>query len=703
MVRVYIFVILAFALALGAYIAERFVLVNRATALSEVRFDSLRSDIERIDQEINERNRQGEFFRYLGVRPHGNKFDQREKEVRELNPNHDLIESALVLTNHFKTLVRSGRDLSLQERTLLSTQLTDTLLADTGLLRRYNITDFTGKRLGYAVFIIRPDLKKSTTALFVTSYDFETVAAFSHDAFNAEEKKLVEGVLSRLTSNREAFSIRGREYVALKQVWLDANVYLFQVSPLPPIYTYWSIYFTLILFIVVFADILRVYRAKVMTRREVSGRILDNHRRALAMHKQTFETLAKLNDENVEKEINANFLSAQPSDPILAVEEKIRLGRAHFVAKEPPLQTEITIETNTEKRQFRFMNPALTEKASAPKILQLNEREEKIRGKAFSDELKTLMTEVASPITKEAVKSVTTADYLLRIEQFENAHRYPSVDQYLYYLNELYFDDVTADELFEAMRVASDGVQASAFAIMIYEPLNAVYRVGLSHDVPQNLKDYFYLLLKDSVFSIASDEYTYIEFSAALRKNPFFTKRFPKGLTEKFKGIHVFSLNESFLKARLVFFDDTRGGALDDFELISNTKSYLKQIAPAIKMFFIEAYENKGDVFRLDNGAVRELKESLALIDCDAPLIFQYVFERALSVQESTLLIQKIAAQLSNYCKAILLSPSHFIVLQTPAVSSTVEEVIRECGVEFLVKESTFGHKTHNLFAFIEF
>lgn len=703
MARNYFFAALALLVGGAAFWAERFAFISRVAALAETRFDNLRGDIERLDEDAAQRNRNGDYFRFLGIRPAGNKIDRRDAELRDLNRFADLVESALVLDNNFATHARSGRDLSDRERMQLREKKPRAMLTETGLFRRHDVTDFSGKRLGHVVFIIRPDLKNSFATVFASTYDFSVVAAFSRDVFNAEEKKLVSVLLAQQTSPERALTVRGTRYLSLRRTWLEENIILFQVSELPPLYTYLSLYFTLLLFLAALVGIIRGHAQNNFTRREISERILAAHTKALHAQDSVLGELEKLGEVDSEKDVSEKLVSQSTASRAAAIEAKIREGRTVLSEAKPPGPPPLVIDVMPENRQFRFMNPALTRSPRPIEAKKLGEREQRLRERAFSDELKTLMAAMSAPAETTAETRPPVIDLNLLIDEFQERYRYPAVDQYIYYLNELYFDEVSKTELAEAMRVAGDAVQSRDFAILLYDPGHAVFKTGFVFGAPEELGNLFYLLPKDSVLPNDVADYTYIEFSQGLRKNPYFKKRFPAGFAETLKGLHIFSLGESFLKARVVFFDSARGGALADGDVIASVKEYLRQIAPAIQMFFIEADEETGNPSDLADWAVRELKECIAITGETAPLVSQFVFEKSLPLDQLLSLMREISEKLVEGEKILLLSPSHLAVVHVPQTARAIEEIVGRQGLKFIIKESEFGKATRNLYTFIEF
>jgi hypothetical protein len=703
MARNYLFAALALFTGVAAFWAERFAFIHRVSSLAEARFDNLHADIQRLDDDVAERNRNGDFFRFMGVRAGGNKVDKRDADLRDLNRSPDLVESAIILDKNFITLARSGRDLADRERSLVREKKQRSNLAEGGLLRRHDVTDFTGKRLGHVVFIVRPDLKNTFATLFASTYDFTTVAAFSRDVFNAEEKKLIGVLLSQQTRPERSMTVRGNRYLSLRRTWLEENMILFQVSELPPLYTYLSLYFSLLLMIAALVGIMRAHMNRNYTRREISERILAAHTKALHAQSGVLGELEKLGDVDREKDVTEKLASQSTASRAAAIEAKIREGRTVLSDVKPPQPAPLVIDVMSENRQFRFMNPALTKSPRPIEAKKLGEREQKLRERAFSDELKTLMAAMASPAGPAAEIPAARADLTKLIDDFQESYRYPDIDQYIYYLNELYFDEVSQTELAEAMRVAGDAVQSRDFAVMLYDPGHAVFKTGLVFGAPDELSKVFYLLPKDSVLPNDLADYSYIEITQNLRKNPYFKKRFPAGFSETLKGIHIFTLAESFIKARVVFFDSARGGALTDTDVITTVKSYLRQIAPAIQMFFIESDEETGNPRDLADWAVRELKESIALTGEVAPFVSQFVFETSLPLDQILTLMREISEKLIEGEKILLLSPSHLVVVHAEQSGKAIEDIVGRLGMKFIIKESEFGKTTRNLYTFIEF
>ncbi len=676
------------------FLAERFIVFHRVAELSGKRLESLQGDIERLDKSTEGRIRAGDFFRFLGVRP-GAHADQAD-----LNNSPDLVETAIVLDKNFMTLARSGRDLENAERVLIRERRQRNTLADRGVLRRFDVVDFEKKRLGYLVFVIRPDLHSHAHGLVATNYSFSTIADFSRDRFSSDEKQLISALLSRQTAARAAFTVRGNTYLATRHTWLSENLIIFAISALPPIYSYLSIYFFLLVLAGSLVWIIRAHAASRHTRREISERILASYGRALGERENAVAeagSLASDGKQVVEKLIVPE--QVQHAD----LESRLAAARAAEAARAEKVSPPIVIDVMPEERHFRFMNPSVTLKPPAA-VRALDERDQKLRQRAFSEELKGLMAAVSAPSAEQvAPGAVPPGDLLSRIAAFQEKYRFPAIDQYLYFLNELYFDEVTSAEVAEAMRVAGDTVQSGSFAILIYDNALAVYRTGFTHGVPPALAQSFFLLPRDSVLPNDYADYGYLEITTLLRKNPFFAKRFPAAFADQLKGFHIFTLNESFLKARIVFFDSDRGGAMSDEATIRTVKSYLRQIAPAIHMFFIESAESKGNPKDLADWAVHELKECLSLSEGEPPYISQYVFESALQLDAQLSMIREISHQLRDGEKVLMLSPARVVVVHAQNSGRVIEDIIARQGRKYIVKESEFGKASRNLYTFIEF
>ena len=690
----YLAAVLLLAFAGLCFFAERFTVIHRVADLAARRLESLQGDLERLDKTTEDRIRAGEYFRFLGVRP-GAHHDQGD-----LNTSPDLVETAVVLDKNFVTLARSGRDLDNAERVLIREKRQRNTLSDRGVLRRFDVVDFEKKRVGYLVLVIRPDLHSQVHGLVATNYSFSTITDFSRDRFNGDEKQLISALLSRQTAARAEFTVRGHAYLATRHTWLSENLILFQISVLPPLYSYLSIYFFLIVLGGLLVWIIHAHASSRHTRREVSERILASYGRALGDRENAVAESGRL--ASAATDVAEKLIVSEPPQHA-DLESRLASARAAEAARAEKTSPPIVIDVMPEERHFRFMNPSVTLKA-ATAARALDERDQKLRQRAFSEELKDLMAAVSAPAAEQTPQpAVRNGELMSRIEAFQEKHRYPAIDQYLYFLNELYFDEVTGAEVAEAMRVAGDAVQSGSFAILIYDNSLAAYRTGFSHGVPPALAQSFYLLPRDSVLPNDFTDYGYLEITTLLRKNPFFAKRFPPAFSDQLKGMHIFTLGESFLKARIVFFDSDRGGAMSDEATIRTVKSYLRQIAPAIHMFFIESAETKGNPKDLADWAVHELKECLSLSEGEPPFISQYVFESSLQLDVQLSMIREISNQLRDGEKVLMLSPSRVIAVHRQNSGRAIEEIIARQGRKYIVKESEFGKASRNLYTFIEF
>ncbi|MBL8032814.1 MAG: hypothetical protein JNJ69_03870 [Leptospiraceae bacterium] len=693
----YLYSALALAFAVLCLFAERLTIIYRIGDLAGKRLEALQADVENLDNLVEARIREGVFFKYLIVKP------LPPAEQTELNLNPQLIESALILDRQFATLARSGRDLESAERSQLKDRRVRGILTDRVVLRRYDVTDFDKKRTGYLVLVLRPDLRHTQAGLVAANFNFSVVTDFSRDRFDREDKQLVSVLLSKQSGVQNLITVRGKTYLTVRHTWLSENLILFQIAEMPPLYTYLSLYFLLIVLLASMVFIIYGHAGNRYTRREVSERILREYDRAVESRQQAvseLSTVASIGETLAEKIVNAE----PAASTALSLEQRLAEARAAEARRrEKQEQAPIVIDMMPENRQFRFMNPSLTLRPQQ-RVAQLSEQDHKLRHRAFSDELKGLMAAVTAPPASERPSAAPTG-LLTEISAFEDSHRYPAIDQYLYYLNELYFDEVTEAELAEAMRVAGDAVQSGVFAILLYDSSQAVFRTGFTHGTPALLHESLFLLPRDSVLPNEYTDYGYITITPVLRKNPYFLKRFPAGFTDDLKGFHIFNIHESYLKARIVFFDSDRGAEVTDTETLRRVKSYLRQIAPAIHMFFLETAEDKkGEPADLADWAVHELKECVSLADEEhGSFISQYVFESSLDLGVQLTMLREIARILRDGEKVLVLSPSRFVVVHRAAEGAAIEEILSRQGKKFIIKESEFGKVSRNLYTFIEF
>lgn len=692
MIRRYFVSLAAILLAILAFLGENQLVKSRSADLTERRFDAFEETLALVDRRVREKNDRGEYFRYLGARP------GKDPDLAELNPAPRTVTTAVLLDRDLRALARSGRDLTEDERTLVRAGRLRAVTAQ-GLLRTYILTDFSARGIAYLALVLNPASPDSSAALYVATLDFQTVTGLDSETFGREDNLLLAALLSKQAGTREVFRLHGTSYLSVRRYLLPDNMILFQLTALPPLYAFFSLYLIVAVVLLSAVYMLRGFQRTRFTRRELSERILHSYGRAIDAHASALGELSRL---------------AQPDG---LIEEKLVVGDARQADIEARIRAErdaqqlrqhrpnpIVIDIMPEERQFRFMNPARLVTASRG-AEQLSAREQKLRERAFSDELRSLMATIGErPEEAAATAPATDGQLAESITRFEARYHFPEIDQYLYYLNELYFDEVTGEELAQAMRVAGDAVQSHEFAILLYDATVAAFRCGFVQGVPAELVRTLYLLPKDSIIPNDFADYGYVESTAALRKNSFFAKRFPPGFLDSLKGIHIFPLAESYLRARILFFDTARGGALSDPDTVTTVRSYLRQVAPALHKFFAEATDADSNPYDLADWTVRELRECMVLAAPERPLLVsQYVFEDCLAVETQNALVREITKVLTDGEKVLVLSPSRLVVAHAVGSSKAIESLVAAQGKKFIIKESEFGKTSRNLYTFIEF
>lgn len=691
MIRRYFVSLAAILLATLAFFAENHLVKSRSAELTERRFDTLEENMRLIDRHVREKNDHGEYFRYLGARP------GKDPDLAELNPAPRSVATAVLLDRDFRSLARSGRDLTAEELSFLRAGRRSAVTKQ-GILRTYLLTDFSARGIAYLALAINPGSPDSNAALYAATLDFRIVTGLDSETFGREENLLLGALLSRQAAAREVFRLHGTSYLSVRRYLLQENMVLFQLTALPPLYTFFSLYLLVAVTLLAAVWLLRGFQESRFTRRELSERILHSYSRAIDTHTSALGELSRLaqHDGLIEEKLVVG--DTRQAD----IEARIRAEREAQQQKERR-PNPIVIDIMPEERQFRFMNPARMVTPSGG-AAQLGAREQKLRERAFSDELKSLMATMGEQPAEAPAPAATDGQLSESIRQFESRYHFPEIDQYLYYLNELYFDEVTGEELAQAMRVAGDAVQSHEFAILLYDASAAAFRCGFVQGVPAELVRTLYLLPKDSIIPNDFADYGYVETTANLRKNSFFAKRFPPGFSENLKGIHVFPLAGSFLRARILFFDTARGGALSDPETVTTVRSYLRQVAPALHMFFSETADTGGNPQDLAGWAVRELRECMVLAAPEHPLLVsQYVFESSLVADQQLSLVREMTRILNDGEKVLVLSPSRILVAHGVGSGRAIESLVGAQGKKFIIKESEFGKTSRNLYTFIEF
>lgn len=670
--------LLSLVFAVVAWQLEHFLIRQRSAKLAKQGFATFQATLEELDQIVRQKNLAGEYYAYLRPQP------GKEIDNKELNPWPRLVHTAVVLDRQLKTLARSGRDLTEEERVLLRHER-PTVVTTQGLLRRYPIKEFSGKEIAILALVLKPHHPAKGSALYLATVDGQTVVGLGEQPFGMETSRHLSALLSRQRQEQEIFALYGKNYISTRQYLLPENVLIFEIAVFPPFYHFYSFYLFLALVAAALMRWLKVRHERNLEKKAMSERILHQYSQALSAQEATLEQL----QTRLRADIGGEKLVADRQQQEL--EERLRKAREARTQKTAAPQ--IVIEVSPEDRQFRFINPA---QVIRPKVEAVDPRVEAMRRKAFSSELQTLFSE-----TMQA-KPQPPQELLATLDQFAQQYQHPAIDQYLFYLNELYFDEVTRDELVQALDVIGNILQSHQCVVQTYDAAFAAYRCQLVHGLPETLAHYFYLLPQETLIPHDNNDYCYVAVTANMQRNPFFLKRFPPGMADKFLGLHILPINESYLRGRIVFFDTARGGALDNPEAVQSLRNYLRQIAPALHHYLAEKAEDLVIPEDLVTWTVRELREAVAH-SMHTTSVTHYVFEQALSLSEGLDIAQAIADHLSDKEKVLIVKPGHFIVAHREGLSATLEQVLSRFGKKFIAKEGVFGRKSRNLYVLAEF
>lgn len=355
------------------------------------------------------------------------------------------------------------------------------------------------------------------------------------------------------------------------------------------------------------------------------------------------------------------------------------------------------VELIATEREFIFPNPFLPEWNPSPSLTvsKLPERAARIRNRVFSDDAKQLIAELSS--TPESGDPKVHA--LLRIRNIEKEYANPAVGEWTTYLNEVYFDPITIDEIMHIMQIINDELHGNGTFLMRYNPYYGCYETFATARTEPGSQLFMYMLQNDPIIPSEPKEMVFTEISDELREDPYFKKRFLPETADRIGSFATISLHRHFLNSFVVtLFNKGNNAARDSLAIRNSIHLKLHEVMPAIHYFF-----NDQSPYSHANQTQEMLKEMRSITG--------HAREKAtvLHIQSKTMLNDDIfrsvelafADVLGEDERLLFNTPSHFIFLLRETTGSTVKSRISELLNDLVIEELSFPDLGKNFYSYL--
>lgn len=330
----------------------------------------------------------------------------------------------------------------------------------------------------------------------------------------------------------------------------------------------------------------RETREKRFRKEKMLDKVISAQTKTIEKLEENLETLARnlsLDPKKIEKII-------EPDPTLYFMDEKLNESPAdvyEISQDSKQSHTDSVIDLEPVDKQFIFLDPD-SDYARKHKISTVEAHTEKgqqLRKKAFTPEVINLMKDVAKP-------DVSQKQLLQKVDEFQKKWGRPDIQPWTSYLNEVYFDEVTKEEIFNLLAKIVTMINADAGALLTYDPYLGCYRSFSTVGMPAASENKLFVLDDDPHLRFNREKIHEILVTSENLNDVYFTKRFISSFVKSLYAIYSFPLikfgTDSFL---VLFYKQKPVKNIQEVLRSSAFEQYPKELTPALKFFLFEKPE----------------------------------------------------------------------------------------------------------------
>lgn len=699
--------------------------------------------IEEADEKIENMAASSQFNYLLWAEGH------MSDELGLVKSLHPLIRDVLVFSDDYHFLagttdrLADSRTIDLLKRTKAGNKR-GRMVRPEGIVFAYSLTEAKNTRVrGYLlVGLSLPEYspeysqKGSIMALNVTKsgYFANTLGMLNRQ----DGKKLIHFLQNTTLGSTGLSPLKDLDDLAIQWVYSKSvSLYFLYLYPEKPLYTYIYFYVFLVSLLLTGLNFINPF-LKAPDRRLVYEKILEDNLKTLQEMKKGFESLVQSGGPGPILEVEASISSFKEREtdsvPVYRESPEERKGEllpSDFILMDPlditwykPLKAAEESETGEEE----------TQDVEASKGEQ---KSDKLRKEAFSDELLQLMEEVTRkplpPETAEIEHGTQEAGGGSFMDDEIEAEGIPEVkdigiksDPYALSLERLYLADTPGEELDIALNYVKQQANAQAVAILGFDKNVGCYAIEFSQGLDTSWPRHFYLLFRDSVLGFPDKGESNVAINDRLMQNSYFRKRIPADYLNRLGGMKFVSTlgssGGSFgggendpnadegMAFRIVFFYWKDGefyrenshdleAALASMDA-AGYQRVLKDIMPVINSLYCKRQENDVNVTEPYKDIYNIFKSFTIMSQEDIQVVH---------VVSDCLLDGGVLGKLREACikefkkneRYLQSSPNHYIFLLSQTPATFVEDFFAEIDPEASIHALKFPEMGKNLFAYL--
>ena len=553
-------------------------------------------------------------------------------------------------------------------------------ISNHGFQRLYPVFSLEDTLIGYVIFRWTMAGNAMKDTLLFASLRQNKMFTIPRAAFSNEEAKNLKRSLLRLVSDSSNGSANievHKSSIAVHwQYWKAYGMYVALIgeeSALFSLASFYALSFSVLTLLIV------SFMQKPKIWEKISHeRVKESLKCAINQHNDALESLkSELSDIKSAYKTSKYFTESEKVVRGTIIDDYVpaksnEVGDDVFTIDTKQADDDSFIELKPLKREFVLIDPTdsswrsqeveVTEdlEREAEDLEKENTAIEKAREKAFNPEVIQLIQDIAEPRD--------TTDLIKKIEVFEKMYKTIEIPSYRTHLNEVYFDEVTIDEVKNVLSLLSKDLSANGVALMKYNPYLGCYETIIAAGISETIKDTLYLINEDPVVPLAPHLVSFKSYSEEEKQDKFFKKRFDDETIDFLKSIGTISLHDYFLNAFIVVFYDRDLSEKEFTDLYEiQTRKNLVQMVPALKFFFMEQAG-----FNINDQNVELIKE-LKLVTRygkEAVDIVQMIPSETTDLETFTELSARLSGQIEPDERLIYSSPNRIVlILRTTKLS----------------------------------
>lgn len=549
-------------------------------------------------------------------------------------------------------------------------------LTPSGWLIYYPVFNYNNTYLGH--FVIRYNtgyhIAETATALYEPASDVMSV--HPPDYLSRRAHKKMQNKLKNTGTGSFDTELDGQTYHVYSTLYSDRSLLLVRLVPQrsltahPAFWVFTASFLALFFYLTAHSGRLLDHLSGAHSKQRLRE-VLD-HQRETLQHLE--EGIHRLRDSVPPSSlIDEHLIAAEKNDEVPGFgEEHSGMKKTAEAGEKPGRSSEaepVTITLEKSSGDYIFLDIDETVHPEPEKEKVAAEKSEK----AFTPEVKNLINEIKQAGPEE--KTPVETDRISRLEKMSEDLLIP---KWTSFLNELYFDDITDNEMGYILKIIAEEHGATGGALLNYHAeIGCFSCISITPEYRGSSGNLF-LLQNDPYFKIEdSASFSHTLLDENRKSDPFISKRFNSRDLQKLHGTFLFSLADYKINGFLFLFFEQPGPFQEMPSRFRVLQRQLRDISPAIQNYVLE--KEQVDLLNQTVQLVKEIKMLTHLARRSATILHLHLNN---SINDYTFeqLYRKCMPYLYEGERIVFNSPTHLVFMlektETDRIMNSVYSIL---------------------------